>query len=377
MRIVFVAPPYAGHLYPQVPLAEAARAAGHTVAFVTGERKRAVLARRGLETLPLTSVPDGALEAIANPPHKVGSNPRLLMQQLRANLGLLPGIRNDLRGLFAGWRPDVVVADFVAPVGGFVAQEMGLPWVTTMPSPLVLETKRGTPSYCGGWTPGWGLRDWLGRLAVRGFKRGVKAWLAAEFRAAGVEQLWRPDGTEVVYSPEAILGLGIRELEFDRDWPASFEMIGPLVEDPEEWPAVTYPAGKKVLLTLGTHLFWAKERLRVPEAPGVSIVVAGSKEYPFVPYARDLGQFDAVIHHGGAGIAYAAILEGKPSLVWPQDYDHFDFAARVEWFGAGARRGTVEELLGREWPRLPELQKAARAYRPREAFLTRVAAMVR
>lgn len=377
MRIVFVAPPFSGHLYPQVPLAEAARAAGHTVAFVTGERKRAVLAARGLETLPLQSVPEGAMEAIANPPYRVGSNPRLLMRQLRENLGLMPGIRADLRELFKSWRPDVVVADFVAPVAGFVAQEMGIPWVTTMPTPLALETKRGTPSYCGGWSPGWAVRDWLGRLAVRGFKRGVKAWLAAEFRAAGVAELWREDGSEVVYSPEAILGLGMRELEFDRDWPDCFEMIGPLVEDPEDWPEVQYPAGRKVLVTMGTHLFWAKERLRVPVVAGVSFVVAGSKEYPFVPYARDVGKFDAVIHHGGTGITYAAILAGKPSLVWPQDYDQFDYAARVDWFGAGTRRGTVEELLGRDWPRLRELQAAGRGYRPREAFLERVEAMVR
>lgn len=372
-----MAPPFAGHLYPQVPLAEAARAAGHAVAFVTGERKRAVLARRGWETLPLESVPDGAMEAIANPPHRVGSNPRLLMAQLRANLGLLPGIREDLRRLFAGWRPDVVVADFVAPVAGFVAQEMGLPWVTTIPSPCVIENRRGTPVYCGGWTPGWGLRDWLGRMVIRGFKRGVKAWLADEFRAAGVSELYRADGSEVIYSPEAILGLGIRELEFDRDWPGCFEMIGPLVEDPEDWPVIRYPEGKKVLVTLGTHLFWAKERLRPPVVESVSMVVAGTKEYPFVPYARDLGEFDAVIHHGGTGVTHASILAGKPALVWPQDFDQFDYAARVEWFGAGTRRGSIEEVLRRDWPRLPGLQAAARAYRPREAFLTRVAAMVR
>lgn len=372
-----MAPPFAGHLYPQVPLAEAAREVGHTVAFVTGERKRDLLAARGFESLPLTSVPDGAMEAIANPPHRVGSNPRLLMQQLRANLGLMPGIREDLRRLFAEWRPEVVVADFVAPVAGFVAQEMGLPWVTTIPSPCVIESRTGTPVYCGGWTPGWRVRDWLGRMVTRAFKQGVKAWLAAEFRAAGVSDLYRADGSEVVYSPEAILGLGIREIEFDRDWPECFEMIGPLVEDPEDRPVMEYPAGKKVLVTLGTHLFWAKERLSAPVVEGVSMVVAGSKEYPFVPYARDLGRFDAVIHHGGTGVTYASILAGKPALVWPQDFDQYDYAARVEWFGAGTRRGSIEEVLQRDWPRLRELQRAAQAYRPREAFLTRIAAMVR
>jgi hypothetical protein len=66
---------------------------------------------------------------------------------------------------------------------------------------------------------------------------------------------------------------------------------------------------------------------------------------PFVPYTRDLAAFDAVVHHGGAGITYAAILHGKPSLVVPHDYDQFDFAARIEHHGlggaaaGGSRRG--------------------------------------
>ena len=36
MRIVFATGPYAGHFHPLVPLAQAARDAGHAVAFATG-----------------------------------------------------------------------------------------------------------------------------------------------------------------------------------------------------------------------------------------------------------------------------------------------------------------------------------------------------
>jgi glyoxylase-like metal-dependent hydrolase (beta-lactamase superfamily II) len=42
-----------------------------------------------------------------------------------------------------------------------------------------------------------------------------------------------------------------------------------------------------------------------------------------------------VVHHGGAGITYAAIRAGVPAVVLPQDYDQFDYAARIHAGGAG------------------------------------------
>lgn len=62
---------------------------------------------------------------------------------------------------------------------------------------------------------------------------------------------------------------------------------------------------------------------------------------PFVPYARGLGVFDAVIHPAGAGVTYAAILLGVPSVVVRHDYDHFDYAARLEHFGLGLRADSI------------------------------------
>ena len=50
-----------------------------------------------------------------------------------------------------------------------------------------------------------------------------------------------------------------------------------------------------------------------------------------------LPQVDAVIHHGGAGISYAALAAATPALVWPHDYDQFDFAARLTHAGVALR----------------------------------------
>ena len=127
MRIAFVAPPFAGHLYPLIPLARAARQAGYSVVFVTGERKQPVLRQHGLAATALPGLSGDRLESIANWPRRVGSNPAVLLAQFRQNLRMLPVIREELAREWRRETPDLVVADSVAVVAGPVCDEMGIP----------------------------------------------------------------------------------------------------------------------------------------------------------------------------------------------------------------------------------------------------------
>lgn len=409
MRIVFVAPPFAGHLNPLLTLALAARDAGYEVEIVTGPRKQQVLSQLGLPFLPLRSIGPDTLERIANWPKRVGNQPWLLLAQLRENLRVVRAIHAEL---LTDWRlraPALVVADFMAPIAGSAAQTLGVPWITTIPTPFAIEQVSGTPSYCGGWIPSPGraaaFRDAAARHAIRGFKDAAFLFFRRELQALGFTRRRRADGTEAIYSPRAILGFGMLELEFPRDWPKAFRMIGPVIDSPESSPTIFLPyAGKKVLLTLGTHLLWAKETLvsraeqmaaLMPEVhfvvslgqPGETVrpvqrPAPNLEVYAFVPYARDLARFDAIVHHGGAGVTYAAILAGIPSLVVPHDYDQFDFAARIAYHRLGLRMNSLEpeivrdglhQLFQREqWPALPAFRDAAVRYRPAEAFLETV-----
>jgi len=61
------------------------------------------------------------------------------------------------------------------------------------------------------------------------------------------------------------------------------------------------------------------------------------REYRYINYEQCIGQFTAVVHHGGAGIAYHCLKAGLPTVVWPQDYDQFDFAARLSHHGLAVR----------------------------------------
>ncbi len=371
VRIALVAPPFAGHLNPLIAIAKRLAARGHEPYFVTGPRKAALVESCGFAVDPVSQADPGAMERIADTPYPVSGHPLRLARQLRDNLALLPGIRRELEASFARRRPDVVIADFCAPVAGLICGGLGIPWITTIPTPFALETRRGTPSYLGGWGPprqaGQRLRDAAGRAMIRGVKTAFGIAFAPAFRRLGTT-VYRADGSEAAYSPTAILGLGMTELELDRDWPAAFQMIGPVTEspEPEELPLDLPDSAASmapILVTLGTHLAWAKKDLveRVERlarafprhgfvislgdpasARSVPVRTAGNVSvHPYVSYDRHLGRFAAVIHHGGAGITYSCIRAARPSLVWPRDYDQFDFAARIAHRGLGL---TIRDL---------------------------------
>lgn len=368
-RVLMVAPPFSGHLNPLLTIATGLRSRGLEPRFATGTAKVDLVRSLGFAVDPVVAHDPGAFERIADTAGPVRSNPVLLARQLSANLALMPVVRAELDALVERDRPDLILADMTAGVAGLVAEDHGLPWLTVMPTPFALETRTGTPSYCGGWGrprhAGHRLRDGAGRAATRATKLAMQRVLAARFRECGIS-VYRGDGSEAAYSPYGILGMGMRELEFQRDWPAGFEMVGPVTATPEPWPEpARLPDGPRILVTLGTHLLWAKEDLLARVRPlaaafpahmfVVSLGDAAMAQpephqvegtiavYHHLPYDDVLPECVAAIHHGGAGITYSVIRAGLPALVVPHDYDQFDFAARITAAAAGiavSRLGT-------------------------------------
>jgi UDP:flavonoid glycosyltransferase YjiC (YdhE family) len=409
-KLAFVAPPFAGHLNPLAALALAAQAAGHTVEMVTGHAKLDVLAEAGLSAVAPPSLGSDALEAIADAPHRVGIHPMRIARQLRASFAAIRAVRDELVEAWTLDPPDLVIADFITIAPGLAADALGLPWITTLPTPFALEASTGPPSYLGGLQPMPGalgrLRDRAGWAAVKAGKGLLAGLFGHQMAAMGLRRL-RPDGSEAIYSRERILALGLKELEFERDWPVAVRFIGPLHDNPEPGLQLEFRPGPKVLLTLGTHLPWAKRTL-IDDAralstwlPDMQFVVSlgrpaarsrtpvfseGNVEaYAFVPYGQYLTRFDAVIHHGGAGIASACIAAGKPMLAVPHDYDQFDYAARIEHHQLGFRANRIghpdtatklRRLLSVPMQGTAKFAAYAKAYDPRRAFLEEVDAIV-
>lgn len=369
IKIDFIAPPYSGHLNPLIELALPLQNKNFEIRFITGMRKIDFLKSLGFEAIPILPGQPEVMENISNTAKPVKNKFFSLIKQLKENLAIIPAIKQELEILLKENKTDLVVADFVAVPAGIVCEEMSIPWITTIPTPFAIETQFGTPSYLGGFNYGESLkhkiRDYVGRRIVRAFKQSIQVLCRDELKHLNY-RIYRKDGTERAYSSHLILGLGLEEFEFKRDWPSSFRFIGPCCCSPEPSLDLKIPFHEKnqsVLVSLGTHLEWAKYKLLndvkflAAHFPDVLFIVSyGRPQYrssecvyrdhnivafEYVPYSQYMDKFDAVIHHGGSGITYNCIKFMKPCLVIPHDYDQFDYAARIEYNKIGIRTSKI------------------------------------
>lgn len=380
-----VAPPMAGHLHPVLGIAaRLAREPGVEVRVISTSGALPAIAATGVPGLALLDGADEVLETVVNPPYRVGSNPRRLARQLRAAVGLQRDFRDELLAVWAERRPDLVLADFTMGAVGSAADEIGVPWWTTHPSPCAIEGRSGPPAYLGGWRPGVGLagrsRDALGRALVRGFKGLAPRLAGVRLADVGVSRLRRPDGSEAIYSPERIFALTPEAIEFPRALPAAVRYVGPVLHTPPSaapGPELT-PGRPAVLVTAGTHLPWHKEALLSAAAeaaavlPDVDLHISlggdpvpasaagtGVTVHQYVDYARDLPRFAAVVHHGGAGVLGHTLAAGLPAVVVPVDYDQFDHAVRLTEAGVAVPVTTTLAAAIREVLAVPSYRRAA------------------
>ena len=368
-KIFLVGPPFSGHLYPLLGIGRRLSTVADITVLSTPSGVKAA-ANAGLVGHEIMAAHERTIWEIAEPGSGVKSNPLLLYRQLKANVAIMGELKDELTALFKTERPDLVIADFTVPVAGLAASELGIPWWTTIPSPCVFETPDGPPAYCGGQSPtstlGRRLIHAVQRSVTRLFKRMMWLLFRAQFRAIGFKGIYREDGSEAVYSPTHIFGLSMPEIEFPRTYPPQFKIIGPvLYSPPVESPAPDFSdaKAKHVLITIGTHLPHAKgplvETMREIAHRHPQIVfhfshgkassprheqIGNFHEYPFIAYNDYLPRYDLVVHHGGCGILNHCLHHGKPAVVFPHDYDQFDFAARLVHAGLALRANRPEEL---------------------------------
>lgn len=383
MRIDLLAPPMAGHLHPVLGIGMRLAAEPDLEVRVVSTPAALEATRScGLPAAALLRGADARLAAVVEPPYRLGSDPRLLLRQFRDAMALQAEFRDELVALWdAGDPPDLVIADFTLVCVGPAAEERGLTWWTTHPSPCAIEGRSGPPAYLGGWRPGRTVlgraRDAAGRAAVHGFKRLAPRLAGVRPADLGVDAVHRPDGSEAIYSPDRVFALTPAAIEYPRDLPAAVRAVGPVLTTPgvptsvpAQAPRLT-PGRRHVLLTAGTHLPWHKTTLvdaaidaahdlrgagRGGAGPGGTgpadielhvslgggvpatgelaevVEVAGRADvvvHAFVDYQRHLRDFDAVVHHGGSGVLGHTLAAGLPAVVWPVDYDQADNAVRL------------------------------------------------
>jgi len=131
-RMLFTSRPLAGHFEPLVPLATAARAAGHAVAFATGEPYTSRARQAGFDAFH--AGPDEGFRNEWAPrfpgfDQLVGDAQRhFFLTEIFANLELVPRAA-DLDSIIDAWRPGVVVHEVAELAAPLVATAHGIPYV--------------------------------------------------------------------------------------------------------------------------------------------------------------------------------------------------------------------------------------------------------
>ena len=404
IKIDVVIVPLSGHLYPTMNLlAPLLQNPQYEIRLLTGPQKKAVAEAVGFQVLPILEGHVKEFEKAANNKEQLGIFSAY--QQLSASLDLINLVSDQLIQEWTNHRPDIVIVDFITLSGGLVAEQMGIPWITTMATQFAIETTEGPPCFFGGMgTPqnSWQiLAQFLGRKTTRLGKRIVTFLLRDRLRRYHFK-LYNQKGQETIYSPYSILGIGMKEVELKKGFPEHYCWVGPFgasVEAVEDYPLdlSAFPNRKKVLVTCGTQLAWAKDNLIYQTKQLAKVhpdfhffVTRGVGGQPFkcenlmenlsvvsyLPYKEYIPQMDYVIHHGGAGIFYQCIIYGKPALILPHDYDQFDYAVRGVEAGVAytAKRDNSKEigqafdrLLAKEnWTELENLRQVAQSYHPTE-----------
>ena len=404
IKIDVVVVPLSGHLYPTmnllIPLLNNPR---YEIRLFTGLQKKAVADAAGFNVVPILENHIEDFERAANNDQQLGIISAY--HQLSASIDLINLVSDQLLEEWQKNRPDIVIADFITLSGGLVANQLGIPWISTMATQFAIETTDGPPCFFGGLgSPKnrWQVSvQFLGRKATRLVKRIVSFSFRDSLKRYNFK-LYNQLGHETIYSPYSILGIGMKEVELKKGFPEHYKWVGPSgasVEAGEDYPLDLSPfmERKKVLMSCGTQLAWAKENLIYQatqlakahpdchffvtrgvggEAFQCENLMENLSVVSYLPYKEYIPQMDYVIHHGGAGIFYQCIIYGKPALILPHDYDQFDYAVRgveanvaftAKRDNSKAIGQAFDSLLAKEdWSELEILRQAAHSYHPTE-----------
>ncbi|GAA0639150.1 DUF1205 domain-containing protein [Kutzneria viridogrisea] len=339
MRVLFSTSPLHGHLFPMVPLAYALQAAGHEVMVSATRNFHGPIEEAGLLPvgwLPEIEVPSFMLRdrsgaQLSHPKDPAGRTEAAGRAWGRYAAMVLESTLDICRVL----RPDLVITEPTDYAAGMAAARLGLPWVEH----------------------GWGF----GGLPE--FRPAAGAELAPELAELGLSRLPSPDLAVDVWAPDPRRDHAPRVRRI-RYVPYNGRAVDPGLPAPR-------PDRPRICLTFGNNLpRYGRSRFepmlqataKALADTGVEVVVALADDlaadWPqapdqvrvvsWLPLSLVVPRCAAVVHHGGAGTTFVAMLNGVPQLVIPQAADQFANAEHVHRLEAGhhlpAAVGTPERI---------------------------------
>jgi UDP:flavonoid glycosyltransferase YjiC (YdhE family) len=355
-----------GHFEPLVPIARAAAAAGHTVAFGCGPAMAASVAATGFAVLP---VGVGSAGVPARTPLRPLDQAREDEEFRDRFASRGAGARAPrIVALCGEWRPDLLVCD-EADFGGMLAAErLGLPYAT------VLVMAAGS---------------FVRRELIGAALNGVRA------------DLGLPADPELVMLRRHLVLSPFPPSYRDPAFPLpptahSFRLAagGPEPGPAPAW-ATVLPDAPCVYFTLGTIFnlesgdLFARVLSGLRELPVNVLVTVGPHLDPaelgpqplnisiaqYIPQAGILPHCDLVVSHGGSGSVLGALTHGLPSLLIPMGADQPLNAGRCVALGLGLALDPMAATAEQVRDAVSELLADPRYRRSAEAMRDELAAL--
>jgi UDP:flavonoid glycosyltransferase YjiC (YdhE family) len=319
VRLLFTTAPLSGHLYPMVPLAWAARAAGHEVLVATTKNFVPTVLGTGLPAVSWGPDADFVGMVADEPPIEADNVPQRRYAHGRAFGRIARRALPGAQRVIAAWKPDMVICERAEFAGPVVAAANDVPYAVFHWGVPALEEYREAAA--------GELTDVPGFSALPAPLETINPW---------------PVGMRLPY---AATHQGLRSIAYNGegalpDWllrparrPRVCVTFGTLL------PRVAALGLRSVvaptlarLAGLGVELCLAVDNDVLAQWPELteSATVAGR-----MPLGQVLPTCDLIVNHGGQGTVLTALAAGCPQLVLPHMDDQFDNAAAVVKAGAG------------------------------------------
>jgi MGT family glycosyltransferase len=347
--------PVPGRLYPLIPVLQELRHRGHRVVVRTGAAEVELLHSIGIEAAPL------APELAVFEPTDWQARTRFgaLMRALNLFGRRAAAQVSDLRRAIAAERPDVIILDETSWGAAAAAEDSGLPWAFSVPSPVPV-TSRDAPPFGLGLTP---RHDAVGRARDR-VARELTVGTLGRIIAKHVNPLRAELGLEprrtldeFYLAASLLLAFTAEPFEYPRsDWPAKVRLVGPgLWEPPAAPPRWLDTLSRRIVLVTCSTAFQNDVRLAEVTCAAfdgepfdvvlttAEVDVAGLRVPAnvhverFVPHTPVLARASCVVCHAGMGITQKSLAHGVPVVAVPFGRDQPEVARRVEVAGAGVR----------------------------------------
>lgn len=361
MRVLLTTFGTSGDLNPYVALAHGLAARGHVPIIATSPGYREAVERQGIAFRPVR--PDDPGEELFRRAMDPRRGPEVVIRRI-----LVPRLAESYADTAAAAADaDLVVTHPITFAAPIVAEERGLPWVSTVLSPISFFSRHDLP------VPPpmpWVKRlegvpgvPWLMQRVARAVTR---PWMAP-VRRLRAERGLPPVGHplfEGQHSPHGVLALFSRVLGAPRpDWPPRTRQPGFLFHNAAPDPAdeaehrrlgAFLDAGPPpVVFTLGTSAvsvagsFYA-ESLAAARRVGLRAVLLIGRDFgnavpgppgddviavAHAPHDALLPRAAATVHHGGVGTLGQALRAGRPMVVVPFAHDQPDNAWRAARLG--------------------------------------------